>query len=112
MKKKFIIVLALICAICCAVGLVACNNTNENTVVEVTNIELDSDTLTLTEGEEFTHNATITPSDATYQTVVWSSSDTAIAMVNSGKVVAIAEGEVTITATTVNGLEASCTVTV
>ena len=78
----------------------------------MTNIELDRDTLTLTEGEVITLLATVTPSNATDQAVDWTSSDTGVAVVIEGGVVAIAEGEATITVTTGNGIEASCIVTV
>ena len=47
------------------------------------------------------------------ETVIWSSSDEAVATVDAtGLVSAIREGKATVTAATANGLTASCTVTV
>ena len=48
--------------------------------------------------------ATITPANATVQTVTWSSDDTDVATVdNTGKVTGVAAGTATITVTTVDG---------
>ena len=56
---------------------------------------------------------TIRPSNATNKTVRWSSSNTKIARVSSkGHVTALAKGTATITASTYNGLTATCTLTV
>ncbi|MBD5241771.1 MAG: Ig domain-containing protein [Barnesiella sp.] len=67
----------------------------------------------LTEGESTTLKAIITPENATDKSVKWSSSDETVASVDaSGLVTAIKVGTATITATTSNGLTASCTVTV
>lgn len=54
------------------------------------------------------------PEDATDKSVQFASSDTAIATITpvQGKVTAVAAGTVTITATTSNGLTATCDVTV
>ena len=57
--------------------------------------------------------ATITPSDAASAMINWSSSNTSVATVSaSGSVKGIAKGTATITAKTVNGLTATCKVTV
>lgn len=57
--------------------------------------------------------ATITPSDAASTSISWSSSNTNIATVSaSGSVKGVANGTATITAKTVNGLTATCKVTV
>jgi len=62
-------------------------------------------------GVTATSKATIDPIDATNKTLVWSSSDTAIATVDqSGKVTAKAPGEVTITATAADGSGVSASV--
>ncbi|MFS4493972.1 PQQ-dependent sugar dehydrogenase [Maribacter sp. 2308TA10-17] len=72
--------------------------------VNVTGVTLDSNTLTLQEGETGTLIATIAPSDATDPSVTWSSSDATIATVNtSGLVTGIASGTATITVTTNDG---------
>lgn len=63
-------------------------------------------------GESITLKAIISPSDATVIEVIWASSKQSVASVDqSGKVVAIAEGTSTITAT-VGGKMGSCVVTV
>jgi hypothetical protein len=57
--------------------------------------------------------ATVTPSNATYKTVIWVSSNSNIASVNNGKVTAINSGTAVITASTVEGTyTATCTVNV
>ena len=78
-------------------------------------ILLDKTNITTLAGETVVLTATIYPEDATEKDVVWSSSDEAVATVDeNGLVTAIAVGEATITATTVDGsnLFASCKVTV
>lgn len=79
--------------------------------IAATGIELDAMTLNLKEGETSTLTATVTPANATNQTVVWTSSDEDVATVAGGKVTAVGEGDAEITAT-VYGTEisASCTV--
>lgn len=63
--------------------------------------------------EKKTLVATITPSNATEDSIKWSSSNNAVATVSSkGEVVGKAVGTATIIARTVNGKSASCTVTV
>ena len=84
----------------------------------VTGIELDQTSLTMELGDSpFTLGATVSPANATNQTILWSSSDVSIAsIVPNGNVCAIGAsgvGSATITATTVDGdYSASCVVTV
>ena len=87
---------------------------NETTTVDVEKVSLNKSATTLTEGESETLTATITPSNATGdKTVKWSSSNEAVATVDSnGKVTAKKAGTAVITATSSNGKSASCTVTV
>lgn len=64
-------------------------------------------------GASETLTAMVTPENAADKSVTWVSSDDAVATVNSsGKVTAVAEGTVDITATTVNDKVATCAVTV
>ena len=68
-------------------------------VIAVTAVMLSKTDLALTEGEEETLSATVSPDDATDKSVTWSSSNVAIASVDgNGKVTAVKEGEATITA--------------
>lgn len=120
MKKLTLTLLALVCALCCALGLVACNDgeTPDNTgnggtqTVAVTGVTLNKNELTLEIGGEETLTATVAPDNATDKTVTWSSSAPTIATVANGKVTAVAEGTATITATTANNKTATCAVTV
>lgn len=81
--------------------------------IPVIGITLSEGTITLKVGDTETLTATIDPSDATDQTVTWSSSDNDVAVVSNGTVSAKAAGTAVITATANDGgLQASCTVTV
>lgn len=78
-----------------------------------TEITLDSNNIELHRGETATLTAVVNPENAADKTVLWSSSDISVAVVDAeGKVTAMDYGEATITATTVNGLTASCEVKV
>ena len=78
-----------------------------------TSITLDKPTLGLTVGGYYTLTATVGPDSATDKSVSWESLSPSIASVtNAGKVTGVAVGSAIIKATTVNGLEATCTVTV
>jgi uncharacterized protein YjdB len=80
----------------------------------VTGIDVIPDSLTLHVDDRAGLVAVITPTWATDKSVIWSSSDPAIATVDeNGVVTALKPGRVTITATTVDGEKtASCIVTV
>ena len=81
--------------------------------VVATGITLSNTALTLTTGATAQLSAAITPENATYKSVTWSSSDTEVATVSEvGVVTALKAGSATITVSTVNGLKATCTVTV
>lgn len=92
----------------CRVSVSACP-------VVVTSIALDSTQLTLNPCgiNSFTLVATVLPEDAAVKTVMWESSNEAVATVAAGTVTAVAAGTTTITATTTDGgFEATCAVTV
>lgn len=84
--------------------------------VKVTKITLDKTALSLEAGVKATLTAIVEPTDATIKSVVWSSSNLEVATVNpiTGEIVAIADGNAVITATSSSNKEvaASCTVTV
>jgi uncharacterized protein YjdB len=82
--------------------------------IPVTGVTVDPTTAAIAIGEETQLTATVAPEIASIQTVTWSSSDTAIATVDStGKVTGKAAGTATITATTTDGgYKDSCEVTV
>ncbi|MDE7095965.1 MAG: Ig-like domain-containing protein, partial [Muribaculaceae bacterium] len=81
--------------------------------VAVTSISLNKTALNLTEGGKETLTVTFNPENATNKTITWSSDDDSVATVSAtGEVTAVGEGTTTITATSNNGKEAACTVTV
>ncbi len=85
--------------------------TTAPTHVAATSITGLQSTLTLTTGDTRTFSATVNPSNATYKTVSWVSSNPSVASVINGKVTAVGHGTATITAKTVE-VSATCTVTV
>ena len=75
-------------------------------------ITLDRTQITLVEGEKTTLVATILPEEATNKNVTWVTNNPAIALMDNGTVTAVKEGVVNVTASTDNGLMASCEVIV
>ena len=86
------------------------NQTNVNPK----SINLNKTSSTMYYGDSMTLTATVLPADATDKTVTWTSSNPAVATVSGGVVKATGKqaGTTTITAKTVNGLTATCKVTV
>ncbi len=82
--------------------------------ISVTGVSLSPTTLTLNEGETSQLTATISPANATNQSVTWASLNPSVATVsNTGLVTAVTEGNTTITVTTVDGnFTAVCAITV
>ena len=81
----------------------------------VEKVKLNKKKATLKTGKEFTLKATLTPDDATYTEVEWTSSDPSIATVNKkGVVEAISAGTCVITCTAKDGSgkKATCKITV
>ena len=70
--------------------------------IPVTGITLDKNEGRLDVGESITLTPTISPSDATNKSVIWSSSNETVAVVNGGFVTALSVGNATITVTTVD----------
>ena len=91
-----------------------CEVTVIDSTIPVTGVSLNSNTLNLTAGGDTgTLKATVSPSDATYKSVTWSSSAPAIATVANGVVTPVSAGSTTITVTTVDGgFTDTCTVNV
>ncbi|MDE6652143.1 MAG: Ig-like domain-containing protein, partial [Paramuribaculum sp.] len=82
-------------------------------ILKPAGIALSAEVEEMTEGENLRLTAVFTPEETTERELNWSSSDEEIAIVDAtGLVTALRPGEAVITATTVNGLTASCTVTV
>lgn len=79
--------------------------------VPVTGVSLNTSSACMIVGNTLTLTATVNPSNATDQTVVWSTSNGSVATVYGGIVTAVGAGTATITATA-GGKNATCTVTV
>jgi len=80
--------------------------------VPVTSVTLSPSSLSMTVGETTWLTATVSPSNASNKDVTWTSSNTSVATVSSGKVRARKAGSTTITATLKNGNKATCTIRV
>lgn len=92
----------------------SCTVTVSAVPVAVTGVTLSETKLELPAGTTYTLSAAVQPANATNQNVTWTSSNPSIATVDAlGRVTALTEGTVRITATTADGgFTASCTVTV
>jgi len=76
-------------------------------------LRLSKTALTLKAGKKASLRAVITPKNTDFKSVVWSSGNPAVATVDAkGRIKGISPGTAAITATTVNGISVSCTVTV
>lgn len=107
MKRKIVTLLLAVCTtICLCFGFTACDNT-----VAVESVKLNKTELAMEIGGEETLTVTVTPDNATEKAVTWTSDNTAVATVESGKVTAVATGTATITAKAGNK-SATCSVTV
>ncbi|GKG75928.1 hypothetical protein DXA15_21035 [Parabacteroides sp. AM58-2XD] len=106
--------LASVFALAVMFGTVSCSDDDEKEgTIAVSAVAVNPTTAAVKPGATVTLSATVTPEDATDKTITWSSSDEKVATVDGGKVTGVAEGTVTITATTKSGDKtATCTVTV
>ena len=95
----------------CGGKAATCEVTVKAKVTSVTSITLDKTAAEILEGETVTLTATVIPSDATDQTIVWTSSDESVAKVISGVVIGVKAGKATIIASC-GGKAATCEVTV
>lgn len=97
-----------------ALGPVALIDVKEATGgTEVTSVTLNKKTLNLEVGKTRKLSATVLPASAADKSITWSSSNTDVAsVISNGTVTAKKAGTAVITATAVNGKNASCTVTV
>lgn len=91
-----------------------CQVTVTSKEIPVSKITLSAKDVTIVKGETLELVATISPADATIQTLVWESADNHVVMVENGLVYAIAAGSTYVTAhaTDGSGVEASCLIEV
>ena len=81
--------------------------------VAVTSVTLDAASMELLEGESYTLTATISPSNADNQKIIWASSNVSVVSVKEGVVTALKAGKATITAKSDDGGKtATCEVAV
>ena len=81
--------------------------------IYATSIKLNKETLRIASGKEENLQATIEPANAINKTIIWTSSNEQVAIVDSkGKITAKNDGTATITAETSNGKIAKCEVKV
>ncbi|WP_308769500.1 Ig-like domain-containing protein [uncultured Bacteroides sp.] len=113
-EGKVVAILAGTCTITVTAGgkSASCTVTVNSNVIPVKEVVLSASSLTLKEGESHILIATVTPSDATEQTVTWKSGNPDIATVSDqGKIEAIHAGTCVITASS-GGKVSECVVTV
>ena len=87
------------------------SSTPDDEMIPVESISLNNNSLVLNVGDTFQLIATINPTNATNQTVVWSSNNSTVATVTNGLVTALEAGDCVITAEC-DGVQATCNVNV
>ena len=97
----------------CTVSVVKKDSSTEPTTVPITSISLNKSSLSLYIGNTETLVATILPNNSTDKSLVWTSSNSNIATVEDGKIIAKAVGSTIITVSNLDGTKkATCNVTV
>ena len=90
-----------------------CRVTVAKNLTPVDKVLLSATSMTLGKGSSQTLTATVEPENAADKTIVWSSTDTGVATVSGGEVVAVGAGTCEIVAASASGTaEARCSVTV
>lgn len=113
-NKKLLIISAVLLIFFCVIILFILNNVinKKNANSQIIEVKIGDNELSKNVGEKVTLNPTVLPKDYKPNNIVWESSDTNIAVVNdSGEIIFIKQGVVTITVT-VDGIKDSCTITV
>ncbi len=109
MRKKICGLLMLFVALFATVG--CGDHEPKNVVIEVVNISLDKDEISLTVGQKVTLQAKISPDNATDKQIKWESSNTSVATIDNGVIEALAPGTTEIVALCGN-VSAKCKVQV
>lgn len=90
----------------------SCTVTATRPNVAVTSINVTPSSYTIDVGEKYKLTATISPSNATDKSVIWSSDNSSVVSVdNSGNICGMAAGTAIITAKSSNGKTSTCTIT-
>lgn len=90
----------------------SCTVTATRPNVAVTSINVTPSSYTIDVGEKYKLTATISPSNATDKSVIWSSDNSSVVSVdNSGNICGMVAGTAIITAKSSNGKTATCTIT-
>lgn len=79
---------------------------------KVESLTFDNQNVGMYVGDTSQINATITPDEATYKNITWTSSSNSVATVENGLITAKGAGKATITATTKDGVSQKCNVLV
>ena len=110
MKNYLLVLFTILLAMC----ITTCQDLDKPLGPEdVMGVTINKESLTLNIGDKETLSATVVPPTAKNKTVIWSSSNEAVATVNSsGEVTARGEGYATITVTADRGEKAFCYITV
>lgn len=110
MRRMFTVLIGICTMLATLTGCDAPTNST-STAIKVESVQLNKTTLTLEIGESETLLATVSPKEASKKDVTWATSNKVIASVKDGKVVALSEGNTSITAT-VEGKKSICDLTV
>lgn len=115
MKRIFKLSISFLLTVCLLFSFAACGETeqnpNEPPVIAVQSVQLDRNSLSLEKGESAKLSVLVQPDDATDKEVIWLSSNSAVATVADGLVLAVGAGEAEIRAT-VGGKSDVCALTV
>ncbi|MCL1859595.1 MAG: Ig-like domain-containing protein [Oscillospiraceae bacterium] len=82
------------------------------TVVEVSSVNISENALSMNKNGTYFLTASVSPSNATNQTLAWESSNSSVVSVKNGKLTALSAGSAVITVKSNNGKTAQCNVTV
>lgn len=90
----------------------SCTVTATKPNVAVTSIKVTPSLYTINVGDKYKLTATISPSNATDKSVIWSSDNTNVVCVdNNGNITGVSSGSAIVTAKTSNGKTATCSIT-
>lgn len=111
--KKNIRVFCIIPILLLTVFVIISSCEEKEVVIPVERITLSEKTLSLVVGDEYQLTAEVSPFNATNKTIIWSSSNEDVVIVNDGMIEAVGKGRAKITATSSDvGIKAICEVEV